>query len=174
MLSRGGGPAELREERGHPADWDGALLGAAWAQSGPQAAPSHQVPAAGRPASLLHTLCCTVFSRASAHVTSTLVFSNPCPLDLTWWLSFFSQYMCVCVFFCVSVCVTALLVQAKWQWRGRARSDGGGGGGHPALLPGCLQPGLPAPGAGERIPQGPLPPGEPNCPSLPVQTSWPW
>ncbi len=81
-------------------------------QSGPQAAPSHQVPAAGRPASLLHTLCCTVFSHASAHVTSTLVFSNPCPLHLTWWLSNFSQYMCVCVCFCMSVCVTALLVQA--------------------------------------------------------------
>ena len=36
---------------------------------------------------LLHTLCCTVFSHAFAHVTSTLMFCNTCPLSLSWWLS---------------------------------------------------------------------------------------
>ena len=54
----------LQNKPDHPADWDGALLGAAWAQSGPQAAPPHQVP---QYQADLYTLYCTVFSHASAH-----------------------------------------------------------------------------------------------------------
>ncbi len=125
----------------------------------------------GRPASLLHTRYCTVYSDALLiHQHTGVLQSLQTKPDLVDF-RLQARYVHGCA---SDVCVTTLPVQAKWQWRWRPGGNGGGGGGHPALLPGCLQPGLPAPGAGERVPQGPLPPGEPHCPSLPIQTSWPW